>query len=347
MKEKQEDKQENKKEDNHKEKDNIIQGLWIGDKLSRFEYNSIKSYIKQGYQYHLYTYGEVNNIPEGVIIKDGNNILDKKHIFYYEGSIAPFSDLFRYKLLFEKGGIWTDCDIICINRLPIDKQHKYIFVAERTILKGAFASCMKTPPYTCKKKKVLNSFIKCPAGSEIMRIMYEKSLKYKDDYLSNFLEQGKKNNKNKITQKNKNNINKSNINKSNINKNNINKSLKSKVIHIEGRKNIGLKSYHWGGGSKTLEGIINKMGLEKYIVEPEFAFPINWWDFKHAFLDTQYIPPTKGWEKGTHIDNIFKKHHGIYLVVIHNGWMKNHNVDKNAKYPENSLFERLDRYINY
>jgi hypothetical protein len=320
MKEKQEDKQEDKKEDNHKEKDNIIQGLWIGDKLSRFEYNSIKSYIKQGYQYHLYTYGKVNNIPEGVIIKDGNNILDKKHIFYYEGSIAPFSDLFRYKLLFEKGGIWTDCDIICINRLPIDKQHEYIFVAERTILKGAFASCMKTPPYTCKKKKVLNSFIKCPAGSEIMRIMYEKSLKYRDDYLNCFLEKSKT----KSSQK---------------------KQQSSTKKSIGGKKNIGLKSYHWGGGSKTLEGVINKMGLEKYIVEPEFAFPINWWDFKHAFLDTQYIPPTKGWEKGTHIDDIFKKHYGIYLVVIHNGWMKNHNIDKNAKYPENSLFERLDRYI--
>lgn len=319
--------------------DNIIQGLWIGDKLSRFEYNSIKSYIKQGYEYHLYTYGKVNNIPEGVIIKDGNDILDKKNIFYYEGSIAPFSDLFRYKLLFEKGGVWTDCDIICINRLPIDKQHEYIFVAERTILKGAFASCMKTPPYTCKKKKVLNSFIKCPVSSEIMRIMYEKSLKYRDDYLNKtrflgkscFLEKSKTKirflgkNKTKIYQK---------------------KLQSSNKIFIEGRKNIGLKSYHWGGGSKTLESVINKMNLEKYIVEPEFAFPINWWDFKHAFLDTQYIPPTKGWKEGIYVDDIFKKNKGIYLVVIHNGWMKNHNVDKNAKYSENSLFERLDRYIN-
>ena len=311
-----------------KEKDNTIQGLRIGDKLSRFEYNSIKSYIKQGYEYHLYTYGKVHNIPEGVIIKDGNNILDKKHIFYYEGSIAPFSDLFRYKLLFEKGGVWTDCDIICINRLPIDKQHEYIFVAERTILKGAFASCMKTPPYTCKKKKVLNSFIKCPVGSEIMRVMYEKSLKYRDDYLNKTRFLGKScflgKSKTKKSQK---------------------KLQSSNKISIEGKKNIGLKSYHWGGGSKTLEGIIHKMDLEKYIVEPEFAFPINWWDFKHAFLDTQYIPPTKGWEKGIYVDDIFKKNQGIYLVVIHNGWMKNHNVDKNAKYPENSLFERLDRYI--
>lgn len=292
-------------------KNNIIQGLWIGNTLTRFEYNSIKSYIKQGYEYHLYTYGKVNNIPEGVIIKDGNDILDKHYIFYYEGSIAPFSDLFRYKLLYEKGGVWTDCDIICVNRLPTDKHHEYIFVAERTILKGAFASCIKTPPYTCKKKKVLNSFIKCPKGADIMRIMYEKSLQYREDYIIKTRMTNKKTKKNNI-----------------------------------GRQNIGLKSYHWSGGSKTLEGLITKMDLEKYIVEPEFAFPINWWDFKYAFLDKTYIPPSRGWDKGTNIDDIFRKGKGIYLVVIHNGWMKNHNIDKNDTYPENSLFERLDRFIN-
>ena len=163
--------------------DNIIQGLWIGNKLSRFEYNSIKSYINQGYEYHLYTYDKIDNIPEGTIIKDANIIIDKKYIFYYEGLIAPFSDLFRYKLLYDKGGIWTDCDIVCLNSLPNDKQHEYIFVAERTILKGAFASCIKTPPYTCKLKKVLNSFIKTPKHAKIMLLMYTKALKYREDYL--------------------------------------------------------------------------------------------------------------------------------------------------------------------
>jgi mannosyltransferase OCH1-like enzyme len=156
----------------HKDTNNIIQGLWFGPRLSRFEYNSIKSYLKQGYEYHLYTYGKVENIPDGVIIKDGNEILDKKYIFHYEGSIAPFSDIFRYKLLYERGGVWTDCDIICVKRLPDDTKHKYIFVAERTILKGAFASCIKTPPYTCKKKKVLNSFIRTPPNAPIMLQMF-------------------------------------------------------------------------------------------------------------------------------------------------------------------------------
>jgi hypothetical protein len=292
---------------------NIIQGLWIGDKLSRFEYNSIKSYLKQGYEYHLYTYSDVKNIPKGVIIKDGREILGENEIFYYEGSITPFSDLFRYKLLYDKGGVWTDCDIICIRRLPVSL--KYIFVAERTILKGAFSSCIKTPPYTCKEKKVLNSFIKCPKGSDIMRIMYEKALKFRNDYLI------KKHTKNIKNTKNT-----------------------KKVIGNIG--NIGLKSYHWKGGSKTLENVIIDLHLEKYIVSAEFAFPINWWDFKYVFLDDiSYIPPSRGWEKGTYIDDIFTNKN-IHLVVVHNGWLKNQGYDKNKKYPENSLFEKLDRFIH-
>jgi len=299
----------------------VIQGLWIGSRLTRFEYNSIKSYLVAGYEYHLYTYDKVDNIPEGVIIKDGNEILDKKEIFYYEGSIAPFSDLFRYKLLHMRGGIWTDCDIICIKKIPNDKQHEYIFVAERTILKGAFASCIKVPPYTCKKKKVLNSFIKAPVGSEIMRIMYEKSLKYRNEYLDK-----KKLNKSKSktsfsTQNNKNN-------------------------RITKKKNIGLKSYHWGGGSKTLESLIMKMNLEKYIVEPEFAFPINWWDFKYAFENIEYIKPSRGWDQGIHINDILKKNSNTFLIVIHNGWLKANQIDKNKKYHDSSLFEKLDKIVN-
>jgi len=300
----------------------IIQGLWIGDILSRFEYNSIKSYVNLEYTYHLYTYSKVENIPEGVIIKDANEILHSSNIFYYEGSIAPFSDLFRYKLLYERGGVWTDCDIICLRRFPIHKE-KYIFVAERTILKGAFSSCIKKPPYTCKEKKVLNSFIVAPKGSSLMLSMYEKSLKYRDEYLDL---QKKKKNARTFT-----------------------KSKVVKTLKINKKRNIGLKSFHWKGGSKTLENEINILHLEKYIMSAEFAFPVNWWDFKYVFKDIQIIPPSKGWTEETNVNDIINSSNSnkkTYLIVIHNGWIKNKGYDKNAKYPVNSLFEKLDRYIN-
>ena len=41
-----------------------IQSLWIGNTLSNVEKLCINSYIKNGHEFDLYTYGEIDNIPE-------------------------------------------------------------------------------------------------------------------------------------------------------------------------------------------------------------------------------------------------------------------------------------------
>ena len=57
----------------------------------------------------------------GVIIRDANKIINREEIFYFanpatnEPNIAPFSDLFRFKLLHEIGGWWCDVDTICLS----------------------------------------------------------------------------------------------------------------------------------------------------------------------------------------------------------------------------------------
>ena len=83
----------------------VIQGLWIGGALSKMEQLSIQSFLDNGHEYHLYTYGTVENIPKGAIIKNGEDILVKEHIFTYKnGSYSAFSNLFRFVLLYKKGG---------------------------------------------------------------------------------------------------------------------------------------------------------------------------------------------------------------------------------------------------
>ena len=79
---------------------NIIQSLWIGDSLSKMEQLCVKSFVDNGHTYHLYTYGNVANIPEGVIVKDGNEIVPENQIFRYKnGSLSAFSNLFRLSFL--------------------------------------------------------------------------------------------------------------------------------------------------------------------------------------------------------------------------------------------------------
>ena len=43
----------------------VIQGLWIGSELSMLERLSIASFLDNGHDYHLYTYGDVRGIPDG------------------------------------------------------------------------------------------------------------------------------------------------------------------------------------------------------------------------------------------------------------------------------------------
>ena len=79
-----------------------VQSLWVGNKLSVLEILSIKSFLRLGHKFILYTYEDIENIPKGTIVKDGNKILEKKFLFKFKNSYLPFSDLFRYKMLYLK-----------------------------------------------------------------------------------------------------------------------------------------------------------------------------------------------------------------------------------------------------
>jgi len=143
----------------------IVQSLWIGNDLPTLNYNCIKSWLKF-HEVHLYTYNKLENAPDGVKIKDANEILPESDIFYFnENDIAPFSDLFRYKLLCN-GGWWIDADFLMTK--PLNFSQDYVFGSERTMLVGRFKS---KQPY-----KIVNGFLKAPSDSEFYKKVYEKSL---------------------------------------------------------------------------------------------------------------------------------------------------------------------------
>ena len=145
----------------------IIQGLWIGPRLSVMEQLSISSFLANGHQYHLYVYDEVKNIPEGAVVKDGNRILPASMIFQYKDhkSHAGFSNYFRYKLLLEKGGWWADTDIVCLR--PFDFDSEYVFSTESS------ESGMVTT----------TGIIKCPVASEVMFSAWEACQKKEPEAL--------------------------------------------------------------------------------------------------------------------------------------------------------------------
>lgn len=103
---------------------NEIFTLWISDNddnnLSQLAHLSLKSFLLCNYDVILYTYNNIGNVPNGVCIRDANEILDKSKIFRYKDGFktySGFANLFRYKRLYEYGGTWLDLDVLLIKRL--------------------------------------------------------------------------------------------------------------------------------------------------------------------------------------------------------------------------------------
>ncbi|MGH8508420.1 MAG: glycosyltransferase [Gammaproteobacteria bacterium] len=130
----------------------IIQGLWVGPELSVMEQLSVSSFLLNGHEYHLYVYDEPKNIPLGTVVKDANEILPSSRVFQYKRhpTYAGFANFFRYKLLLDRGGWWTDTDTICLK--PFDFPEEYVFSSE--IVSGL--------------EVITSGILKAPAGSDVM-----------------------------------------------------------------------------------------------------------------------------------------------------------------------------------
>lgn len=142
-----------------------INSLWIGNKLSEMELLTLESFIHHGHEFTLWVYGELDTpLPDGVKQRNANEILNQQYVFNYpddgplawsKGSYAGFSDIFRYKLLYELGGWWVDMDVTCLKKFDFDELY-------------FFRNHWKYP--------VVGNVMKCPKGSELMKLCFEKAL---------------------------------------------------------------------------------------------------------------------------------------------------------------------------
>ena len=139
--------------------------FWYGNPLKDIEILSIKSFQNHGHGFVLYVYDMDMEVPEGVIKKNANDIIDHSELFEYCGSYATFSDLFRYKRLYEYGGLWVDLDMVCIKPLIIDSD--FYFASERTIQKGPYR-------HRTKEEVATNAILKAPPKSEFYKELFEK-----------------------------------------------------------------------------------------------------------------------------------------------------------------------------
>jgi len=101
--------------------------LWIGGQLSWMEQLCLKSFVDAGQKITLFSYEPIPNVPAGVILRDGREVLDTDDFIKYEkkDSFALFADLFRIHMIAQNPGlIWVDTDVYC--HRPMDYAGDYV-----------------------------------------------------------------------------------------------------------------------------------------------------------------------------------------------------------------------------
>lgn len=114
--------------------------FWAGT-LSPFERACIGSFVRQGYEVHLYSYDPVEGVPEGVVPQDASTIAPREDMghFIYDGrpNLSHFTDYFRYGLFLKTDHIWIDTDVLLLRKFDRDLPQMLLTKEHETSICGA------------------------------------------------------------------------------------------------------------------------------------------------------------------------------------------------------------------
>ncbi len=115
--------------------------FWAGRTLTGFEAACITSFIRRGYDYSVYSYDQIEELPEGVTLRDAREITEEANVrrFLIKGqpNLSHFSDLFRYELFKRTGHIWVDTDMLLLRPLDLPSYDQLLAKEDPSTLCGA------------------------------------------------------------------------------------------------------------------------------------------------------------------------------------------------------------------
>ena len=122
--------------------------LWVEGPLSFLEQLCVKSFLDAGHHVTLYHYGPVTGAPEGTEMVHGDAVLARGDFIAHSrtGSVALFSDVFRYHLLTKfENVIWADTDAYCVKPFRTETGHYFGWESETHINGGVLGLPQDSP----------------------------------------------------------------------------------------------------------------------------------------------------------------------------------------------------------
>ncbi len=96
--------------------------FWAGKRITGYEAACLNSFVTRGHSITLYSFDNIDNVPDGVVLEDAAGIVSSDGLdnFFYRGkpNVAHFSDYFRYVMFRKTAHIWIDTDMLLFR--PID-----------------------------------------------------------------------------------------------------------------------------------------------------------------------------------------------------------------------------------
>ena len=260
----------------------VVQGLWVGGRLSALERLCIRSFCAHGHEFHLYHYDELQNLPrvDELRLMNAADILPRTAIFRYHrhGSLAGFADHFRWELMRQKGGWYADMDMVCLR--PLD------FAADVVI------------GWECGGKYANSAMMKFPRGHFMAAAMADACANVNkfvpwDDFRR------------------------------------IRRKIKRIVLFRNSPKYI-----KWGeaGGPVGTTLAIKHFGMEQYVRPVNVFYYTDEWDFLDHFISLPHD-----------VDDILSSTPELRCIHFGQSDSRRRNIDKDGKYPADSLYEMLKR----
>ena len=96
----------------------IVHSFHTGAPLNLWEQCCLRSFVDYGHEVVLFSYDQLE-VPAGVHLSAAEEIIsESKRVSFFAiapGQYGQFSDLFRYELLYARGGWWIDTDMLCLS----------------------------------------------------------------------------------------------------------------------------------------------------------------------------------------------------------------------------------------
>jgi hypothetical protein len=138
-----------------------VASFWHGPRLSALDAACLYSFVLSGFDVTLYSYDEVENVPNGIRLADAEDVVKREFIGRFKvmgrASIPHFADYFRCCLFRKTGTAWIDSDILCLRPFSIETEKTFLAKQANDLIGNAI---LRIHPADAMLSKLINSIEK-------------------------------------------------------------------------------------------------------------------------------------------------------------------------------------------